>query len=252
MELLDYEELPPPPRNRSTVLWNLLTLVLLLGMVCVLGVGFSIYSNPYSALNPFPPPTQPAALVIPTSTPTSVFDLPPTWTPTATGEPTATETPHPTATLPPTFTPYVQPTAAPDDSTPTPPPGGYAFRIKQRPLAVPNIAHSDKGCEWMGVAGTVEDLSGTPKTQLIVTLGGTLDGKTVDPSGTLYSLTGVAPQYGQSGYEFVLSDKPVASEGTLWVQLVDQVGAPISEKVYFDTFDNCEKNLIVIAFRQVR
>jgi hypothetical protein len=66
------------------------------------------------------------------------------------------------------------------------------------------------------------------------------------------TLTGIALNYGRAGYEFTLADKPIASNDMLWVQLLDQIGAPISEKVYFDTYAECEKNLIIINFKQVK
>jgi hypothetical protein len=36
------------------------------------------------------------------------------------------------------------------------------------------------------------------------------------------------------------------------VQLFDQSMAPLSERVFFDTYDDCSQNLILINFRQVR
>jgi hypothetical protein len=65
-------------------------------------------------------------------------------------------------------------------------------------------------------------------------------------------MTGLAPQYGLGGFEFTLADKPVASNGTLWIQLLDQQNLALSDRVYFDTFDDCQKNLIIIYFNQVR
>ena len=53
-------------------------------------------------------------------------------------------------------------------------------------------------------------------------------------------------------YEFTLNDSPVASKGTVWVQLVNQEFIPLSQKIYFDTFDACDKNLIIINYKQVR
>jgi hypothetical protein len=178
--------------------------------------------------------------------------MPATWTPTPTGEPTATATPRPTATLPPSATPFtlVKSTAVPGVPTAV---GGFAFVVqKGSPKYLDNLAHPELACNWMGVAGTVVNTKGAPMTQLIVELGGTLGGKLISPSGTMISLTGVAPQYGPSGFEFVLSDKPLASRNTLWLQLVDQTGRPLSDKVYFETFTDCNKNLVLAAFKAVR
>jgi hypothetical protein len=81
-----------------------------------------------------------------------------------------------------------------------------------------------------------------------VQVGGYLGAAKID----LLSLTGTALQYGQAGYEFTLAEKPIASTGKLWVQLLDQSDLPLSDKIYFDTFSACEQNLIIINFKQVR
>jgi hypothetical protein len=100
------------------------------------------------------------------------------------------------------------------------------------------------------VGGQAVDMGGGPVVGLIIQLGGVLPGVSI-PDNTM-SLTGVALDYGRAGYEFKLADRPITSIGTLWVQLLNQSGGPISEKVYFNTYDNCEQNLIIIDFRQVR
>jgi hypothetical protein len=75
-----------------------------------------------------------------------------------------------------------------------------------------------------------------------------LNGETID----LITISGTAPQYGQAGYEFKLADQPVDSVQNLYLQLLDQADLPLSEKYYFDTFNDCEKNLILVNFTQVR
>jgi hypothetical protein len=102
----------------------------------------------------------------------------------------------------------------------------------------------------MGVGGQVVDMSNAPVIGLIIRLGGNLPGVKF-PENTI-SLTGLALTYGRSGYEFKLADKPIASRGSLWVQLLNQSGGPLSDKAYFNTYENCEQNLIIIDFVQVR
>ena len=65
-------------------------------------------------------------------------------------------------------------------------------------------------------------------------------------------MTGLAPQYGQGGFEITLANKLVASTSTMWVQLLDQQNLPLSDRIYFDTFEDCQKNLVIIYFNQVR
>jgi hypothetical protein len=116
-------------------------------------------------------------------------------------------------------------------------------------MASPNIFHMDRGCNWMGVYGQVRDLSGHPIPQQIVHLGGMLDGQPVE----MVTVTGLVSYNGEFGFEFELADHPIASAQSLWVQLMDiSEKIPLSEKVYFDTYQDCEKNMIVIYFMQVK
>jgi hypothetical protein len=103
--------------------WDALSILALIGL-CVVGIVVAtIFTNPASAFNPFPPPTLPASIVLPSETPTP-FYMPPTWTPVGGGGPKvvetiATQTPPPTATgfVLPSFTP-IPPTVT-DTPTPT-------------------------------------------------------------------------------------------------------------------------------------
>ena len=100
----------------------------------------------------------------------------------------------------------------------------------------------------MGVGGQALDMQDAPIVGTTIELGGWLGTDAVD----MLSLTGTALQYGPAGYEFTLSDHPIAALKTLWVQLLDQAGLPLSNRVYFTTYDDCTKNLILITFKQVR
>jgi hypothetical protein len=123
------------------------------------------------------------------------------------------------------------------------------YQLQQgNPVAILNISHAELGCNWSGVGGQTIGLNKAPVVGLIVQLGGTLNGRTLEAT----TLTGTATQFGKGGYEFVLGTRPVASSQKLWVQLLNQEMIPISEKVFFDTFNECEKNLILISFNQVR
>ena len=100
----------------------------------------------------------------------------------------------------------------------------------------------------MGVAGQVFDLQGAPAVGYTIQLGGAIANKTIDQ----LSLSGTALQYGTAGFEFTLAERPAASSKTLWIQLLDQAGLPLSARAFFDTFNDCTKNLILISFKQVR
>lgn len=239
-------------RSSSALLWNLLTILILLGVACIACASLMIFSNPYLGLNPFPPPTEippEVATALAGGTPTSTAAFPPTWTPTNSPEPTATFTPMPTPTIADTPTPIIftpTPTITVSQSA-----TGYPFSVREgSPVAISNIYHPELGCNWMGVGGQVVDMSNASVTGLIIRLGGKLPGVVIPEN--LMSLTGVALSYGRSGYEFTLADRPIASRNSLWVQLLDQAGVALSDQIYFETFNSCDRNLIIIDFKQVR
>jgi len=237
---------PRTPHNQDLI-WNVLTMLVWLGILLVGILVVVIYVNPQTPLNPFPPhalmtlPPTATAFVLPSETQMPITQPPVTQTPTATA--TATATVEPTR-LP--GTPLSETPMATSTATLRSP---YAFAVQGKPNAVSaTLYQPDRGCDWLGVAGRVFDLQGSPAVGIRVLLRGTLGGKPI----SLLSLTGTAPLYGSSGYEFTLAERPLASRGTLWVQLLDQADLPLSPQVPFDTFAECDKNLILIDFKQVR
>ena len=88
--------------------WDVLAILLLLAAIGVAVVYAEIYSDPSTSLNPFPPPTLPALLVLPTATNTP-FLLPPTWTPAGTRSNGSTSTLAPSSTPMPSSTIYILP-----------------------------------------------------------------------------------------------------------------------------------------------
>jgi len=245
----------PKGEKRSARLWNILTILVLVSVCCLVSISLLIYIAPQSVFNPFPPPTRRVMPTIPGLDPNKI--TPATPTSTNTPEPTATFTSPPTFTPAPTETPFRLFTFTPTltftpTSTPTEPPEGFPFVLHQgSPIAIANISHPELACEWMGVAGQVFDLSDSPIVGLLVQLGGNLSGSNI--KGELISLTGVALNYGRAGYyEFTLADMPISSKQSIWLRILDQSGIPQSKKIFFDTFDTCDKNLIIINFKQVR
>jgi type VI secretion system secreted protein VgrG len=95
---------------------NLLAILAVAGTALVACAMVVIFANPYTFINPFPPPTLPALFDYPTFTPT-LLRLPDTWTPTPRLEednivrPTATPLPTKTQFVAPTFTITSTPTA---------------------------------------------------------------------------------------------------------------------------------------------
>lgn len=266
MDSFDYsDDGLEPAQNSTAIIWNILTVVVVVMTIC-LCIGFgSLLINPQSSINPFPPPTRPVEAEFPTATPTPKSVLPPTWTPAptifATDTPLPTNTQVPTNTAPvlesptpaePTQTQEVgQPTNTPVLVTPSATASeGMPFVLHPGdPVAINNIGHQELGCNWMGVAGRAFDLSGAPIEQgLFVQLKGIVNGEEVEMLGML----GMVATYGPGSYEFVLGETPIESSQLLYVQLFDQAMLPLSNQIYFDTFADCDKNLILINFNQVQ
>ncbi|PKN95433.1 MAG: hypothetical protein CVU44_01750 [Chloroflexi bacterium HGW-Chloroflexi-6] len=235
-------------KRNSDGLYNILTIVFLLATIGICGVVFSIFANPYSAINPFPPNTP----IPPTITPTITPLMPDaTWTPEPTPILTETSTPRPTFTIEPTNTSFVMvtPSTATNTASPT---------RTVRPTGVPygttvqffdsTTFRPESSCGDFLVAGQALDSKNNHVIGLIVKLGGSLPGKSFNP--VLTTLTGIVPAYGQSGFEFALGIPPVTSTKTIWVQLFDQSGAPLSEQLYLTTSGDCNKNLILVRFKQ--
>ena len=248
MDGFDYSEERPSHKIMSFV-WNVLTILMLLGVVCVIGVFALVFANPDTFLNPFRPQPLPPPVTFPTATATPRSILPPTWTPLPTLAPSETPTREPTHTPAPSETPFSL--ATPTEATSSGNAQGMPFDVSPgTPVSTSSAAfHPEVGCDWMGVAGQVFDLSGAPISGQQVRIGGFLGGKSVD----MLTLSGLTSSYGTAGfYEFSLGEELAASNGSLWVQLLDQAGLAMSEKIFFDTFDSCDKNLIFINFKQVR
>jgi hypothetical protein len=241
-ELLEeqFEEETPPKRRGGFggCLLNVLSGILVAGTLVVVLIFALVFLNPQISFNPFPPPTVPVLVLTSTPTPTPLGLLPPTWTPTSSPSPTPTETPIPTDTPIPSATPV--PTADLESGT--------TFQLQEgSPSYEANAFHPEDGCNWLGVAGQVFDTEGTPVIGVLVEAAGTVNDE--DISGL--TLTGTALDYGEGGYEILLRNTPVDSEGALYIQLLDQANLPLTEKIFFQTYESCDSNLIKINFEQV-
>lgn len=246
MSKYDYPDLDAEPKKplapaMRLELWDLLSILVLLVTVCIGAYFVLIFLNPLSQLNLLKPidPNAP-----PTMTPTPQ-QLAATWTASPTIEPTITETPRPTFTpLPsPTFFSLVPPTRTPvPTSTPRAPFSGSVTSIAS------TIIHPESACNWLGVGGTVVDTNNSDVIGIVVRLVGTLNGKRVEMTG----VSGTSPSYGKSGFEFFLGTVPLASKGTLYVQILDLSSLPLSDNIYIETFNDCSKNLSLVRFKKNR
>ncbi|MEJ2412360.1 MAG: hypothetical protein P8Y34_05105 [Anaerolineales bacterium] len=171
----------------------------------------------------------------------SATHLPATKTPYFTLTPSATATKSPTQTPSATNTPQATAT-----STKTP----YSLQSMTAHYLV-NFTHPDLGCDWLGVAGQVFNSAGVVQKDILVKSGGKLAGAEVLETMTMpLAEPDIDLAYGPGGYEITLANSPAASQGSVWVQLFDLDGNPISEQVYLTTYDDCQKNLILLNFTE--
>lgn len=247
-DYIDQEDETGTP-DRSGMVWNILTILVLFIAFVVIVLVVTVFINPYIQINPFPPPTLPARVMLDTPVPSPANLLPPTWTPKFEPSSTPTNTPIPTMTPEPVEEEQSVEEEQDEDLTIT---GDMPVILHEgSPQYIPSTSfHPDLGCNWLGVAGQVIDVNGAPVLGLIIEVGGLLDGKRIG-NPTLLQATGLATAYGDAGYEVKLADEPIESNGTLWIQVLDQAGLPLSDKIEFDTYEDCERNLVVIYFKQI-
>lgn len=82
---------------------------------------------------------------------------------------------------------------------------------------------------------------------MVIRIYGTLNGVSINR--LTVSNTAQIP-YGPSGFEFKLGDAPGNSTKTLYLQLLDQAGLPLSDNLYINTYSDCNKNLVMVRFKK--
>ena len=225
------------PDSRAR-LYNTLTLALLAlsAVVCAayailfVAAPRSIAALPTDTLGPIGTPTvTPTPSRTPRPTNTSTHTPRPSDTPTATPVITVTLTGRETRTR----TPTPGPTHTP---SPTLSPFNYVASVEYQ--------RSIYGQNWVGIAGLVYGLDGKHQTNILVRARG-------DPplgSDGLEIPSGIAVQYGVSGFEFTLGDKPVI--GRWNVQLIADDGKPLSDVIPVEMNSDPRLNLAYIVFVQ--
>jgi hypothetical protein len=155
--------------------------------------------------------------------------------------PTETSTPNPTIEK---ESPTQIPSPVPTKTNPE-----NILKVQQgSPVAISNFAHPELGCNWMGLAGQIIDVDSQPVKDIVVEVGGTLEGMPIFG----LAVTGESSVYGPGGFEIKLENEPIASDDTLWVAVYDLEGNKIISPVYFSTYSGCERNLIIMNFVKVR
>jgi hypothetical protein len=243
---MDNFELKTEPKpKRNPIIFNILTVIVLLGACGLAYLFLKIYEDPAMLPAGFLPAALPTLYQTPTPTAT-IIQQPPTWTPTLTIQPSPTRTKAPTwtsvaALVSPTIT--MTPSITPMPGTPSDTPPAVLANSTITYVAS-TTKHPELACKWMGVGGTVMDASNKPLQFQTIQLGGSLNGNAV--SGQV--LSGNNPAYGTSGFELKLADSAIDSTQTVWVQLFDNNGKALTDKTYFDTYNDCQRNLVMIVF----
>jgi hypothetical protein len=178
-----------------------------------------------------------------TFTPTETFT--PTLTLTLTEAPTSTITPTPTITDTPPATNTPTETLVPTATLGTPPTSPPPFPFaNDAPQMVGNTFNSF-ACNWQGIGGQVFDTAGGAYTnQLVVEVSG---GGLTAP---VLVNTGSNTLYGPSGFEAQVANG--INTGTYYVQLKSRAGVAIAPVVQVTFPGNCEGNVGLVNFRQLR
>ena len=174
--------------------------------------------------------------------------------PTATPKPkfTATATPKPYTATPvktatPSFTATATATRTPKPTfTPTAVP--YSLQL-MNPYYLKNFTHDDLGCGWLGVAGQIFNNEGKVQKDIVIRAGGAINGSPVIEKMVMpLAEPNIDPAYGPGGFELTLAYSLANTKSEVWIQLFSLGGDTLSDKIYLETYDDCQKNLILLNF----
>jgi hypothetical protein len=133
---------------------------------------------------------------------------------------------------------------------PTQPPAVYPYKVQDmNPVYLANFTRQELGCDWMGIGGQIFNLEGVVQKDIIIKVGGDIAGSPPIEELTMpLAEPDLDIAYGPGGYELTLADSPVDSDATLWIQLFSLQGDPLTEQIYLVTYDDCQKNLLLMNF----
>lgn len=200
--------------------------------------------TPLPTNTPLPTPTR---TITPTNTATNTQTATSTLTPEPTDTPTFTYTPTPSSTFTKTFTPTNSPTitltpsATGPTDTPTNTPAPFPFVVDTIQIRQDLNAN----CNLQAFGGNVFDLVNEPINGLQIAVTG--PGL---PSGGLVVTSGSDLDYGPGGWEAKVSDFLAPNQYTVQLRNVD--GTPLSTTITQTFAGNCDGNLVLIRFKQIR
>jgi hypothetical protein len=128
---------------------------------------------------------------------------------------------------------------------PTVDPGLWLYKSQTgSPKYTKNFAHPANGCSWSGIAGQVFGPGGVPQSDIVVVVTGDANGTPIDLTG----FTGSAIAYGAGAYEVEFPTGPIKTKDSMVIQLFDLEGNELTPPLLFDTYVDCNKNLVVFNF----
>ncbi len=184
------------------------------------------------------PTITPTAANTGSQTPTMLLTNTASMSTTEPAAPTATEAP----TLITTFIPSQTPTKVPS-VTPTALP--YTVQAGT-PVYTTSFGYPDAGCNWLGVGGQVFDENGSPVINLVVWVRGSIENTPFE--AIVLSGTAEGDKYGPGGYEAIIHNAVLETSGIFSIQILDLNGNILTDQVFFDTYAQCDQNLILINF----
>jgi len=204
----------------------------------ILSLGFITFLLSSCVLLEAVPTITPTAANTGSQTPTMLFTNTASMSTTEPAAPTATEAP----TLTTTFIPSQTPTKVPS-VTPTALP--YTVQAGT-PVYTTNFGYSDAGCNWLGVGGQVFDENGSPVINLVIWVRGSIENTPFE--AIVLSGTAEGDKYGPGGYEAIIHNAVLETSGIFSIQILDLNGNILTDQVFFDTYAQCDQNLILINF----
>ncbi len=105
--------------------------------------------------------------------------------------------------------------------------------------------YPNSDCTWMGAAGILIDKRGDPQIGYFIQIGSGDD-------TTAETISGLFPDYGESGYELTIARPVIQLDAPIWIRVLDPERLPASEKIYFRPSSDCAKSLTMINFQRIR
>jgi len=123
---------------------------------------------------------------------------------------------------------------------------GYPFALNSSsPRYLPEFTQPDAGCAWVGVAGQVFDQAGAPVEGVVVLVKGYFNNQLLD----LQTLSGLQKAYGESGFEVQIGAQAADTHNALTIQLVNSKFEALSGVYALATYNDCQRNLILVNFQ---